>query len=129
MVRDKSGSISIVDEHVVALRFLPDYLRHADRFQMLGLVEPRNAWHPNIAPRDHDHAGAICVEIYPGESVVEIAESLHDLIRWRLRQYDERDALNAAACAYGRTHVDKPIDDRPLFGRRVHVELKPVEDA
>ena len=80
------------------------------------------AFHPNISLE-----GAICVEIYAGESVVEIVESLHDLIRWRLRQYDERDALNKTACAWGRENIDDPIDDRPLFGRRLKIQLEPVE--
>jgi hypothetical protein len=58
------------------------------------------------------------VEIYPGETLLEIAENLHDLLRWRLRQLAEQDALNKEACSYGRQFVTAPIDDRPLFGRR-----------
>jgi ubiquitin-protein ligase len=89
---------------------------------MLRLIEPTRPFHPNICPS----TGAICLEIYPGESLLEIVESLHDLLRWRLRQYDERDALNKAACAWGRDHVHQPIDDRPLFGRRLQIKLEPV---
>ena len=112
-VRDGDGDVEISDRHTVALRFLPDYLRKADRFAMLSLIEPINAFHPNIK------GGAICVEIYAGEPLVEICQSLHDLFRWRLRQYDERDALNAAACAWGRQNIQDPVDDRPLFGKRM----------
>lgn len=117
LVRDHDGDVTQIQKHVVALRFLPDYLRTADRFAMLRLLEPSNGmFHPNISP-----VGAICVEIYPGESLVEICQSLHDLFRWRLRQYDHRDALNGEACVWGRENVQDPIDDRPLFGKRLNI--------
>lgn len=118
LVRRGNDEITTVDFHVVALRFLPEYLRHADRYSMLRLIEPgAEIFHPNVSP-----VGAICLEIYPGESPIEICHSLHDLFRWRLRQYDERDALNPAACAWGRQHVDRPIDERPLFGQRLQLK-------
>lgn len=117
-VRQGDGEVTTTNRHVIALRFLPDYLRYADRFAMLRLLEPDGvAFHPNIEPR-----GAICVEIYPGEPLVGICQSLHDLIRWRLRQYDERDALNPVACAWGRRQIDQPIDDRPLFGQGLKLQ-------
>ncbi len=123
--RASDGSIAPADQHVVALRFLPGYLRYADRFAMLRLIEPiPTAFHPNISP-----SGAICVEIYPGESLVEICQSLHDLIRWRLRQYDERDALNSAACAWGRENISEAIDDRPLFGQGLKLHWQPSAGA
>jgi hypothetical protein len=55
--------------------------------------------------------------------LIELAHAIHDLLRWRIRQYDERDALNHEACSWGRDHVDQPLDDRPLFGRRLQVQL------
>ncbi len=117
------GDVREIDRHVVALRLQPDYLRHADRFAMLRLIEPTpGILHPNVATN-----GAICVEIYPGEPLVEICHSLHDLFRWRLRQYDERDALNPAACAWGRQNIDRPIDDRPLFGKRLTLDWQTTE--
>ena len=123
LCRRGDGEVNTHHRHVVALRFLPDYLRRADRFAMLRLVEPKvDVWHPNISPE-----GAICVEIYPGESLLEICHSLHDLFRWRLRQYDDRDALNPAACAWGRQHVNEPIDDRPLFGPRPSIRWQSSE--
>jgi hypothetical protein len=60
---------------------------------------------------------------------VEICESLHALFSWRLRQLAENDALNRAACAWGRAHLDElPIDRRPLFGRVLPITLEPVEE-
>ena len=120
------GPVQTVERHVIALRFLPDYLKRADCFEMLNLVEPHYppAFHANICPL----TGATCVQIYPNETISEIAESLHNLIRWRLRQLDERDALNPVACAWGRENVDRPVDDRPLFGRRLNIQLEPLED-
>jgi len=122
LVRVGDGEPFPVERHVVAVRFLPDYLRRADRFEMLALVEPRNAFHPNLMPP------GICVQVRPGETLTEIAESLHNLFRWRLKQLAENDALNKVACAWGRAHLDVPVlDDRPLFGRRLNITLGPVE--
>ncbi|NND97835.1 MAG: hypothetical protein HKN47_10960 [Pirellulaceae bacterium] len=124
-VRTNSGVVRSHERHIVALRFGADFLRTADRFAMSRLVEPSgNAFHPNISP-----SGGICLEIYPGETLIEICQSLHDLFRWRLRQYDERDALNPDACAWGRENIQQPIDDRPLFGRSVAIDWQPTGDS
>jgi hypothetical protein len=129
LARTRGGEIQTLERHVIALRFLPDYLRHADRFEMLRYLEPREPapWHPNICP----HSGAICIEVYAGESLVEIAEFTHDLLRWRLRQLAEHDALNKEACAYGRDFVKQPTDERPLFGSgwTSQIQLETVERA
>ena len=123
LTRAGDGEVEAVDRHVVALRFPPNYIRRADRFAMLRLMEPVHAFHPNIA------GGAICVTVHDGEPLVEICQSLHDLFRWRLRQYDERDALNAAACAWGRENIDQPIDNRPLFGKRLKLQWQAPADT
>ncbi len=118
----EDGQVRPVERHVVAVRFLPDYLRTVNRFQMMALVEPRTAFHPNL--RD----GHVCLEVYPGEPLVEICEALHALLSWRLRQLAETDALNPEACAWGRGHLDElPIDTRPLFGRALAISLEPME--
>jgi hypothetical protein len=122
LLREEDGVIRPVDRHVIALRFLPDYLRWVNRYQMLALIEPSRAFHPNL--RD----GHICLELYPGEQLVEICEAIHALLSWRLRQLSEPDALNAEACVWGRTHLDElPLDTRPLFGRALAITLEPVE--
>ncbi len=123
LMRTDAGQVVPAEQHVVALRFLPDYLRWADRFEMLALLEPRNVFHPNLMP------SAICVEVRPGEPLVEICESLHALFSWRLRQLSDTDALNRDACAWGRAHLDElPIDARPLFGRPLRITLEPLEE-
>jgi hypothetical protein len=123
LVRGPDGEPQVTERHVVALRFLPDYLRRADRFEMLALVEPRNAFHPNLAPP------AVCVQVRPGATLLEVCESLHALFSWRLRQLQETDALNRAACAWGRAHLDElPLDRRPLFGRAFQIALEPAEE-
>lgn len=122
LMRDGGGDIQPVERHVVAVRFLPDYLRNVNRFEMLALMEPQNAFHPNL--RDSH----ICLEVYPGESLLEICEALHALFAWRLRQLVETDALNPTACVWGRAHLDElPIDARPLFGRALSITLEAVE--
>jgi hypothetical protein len=118
----EEGRVRPVEHHVVAVRFLPDYLRSVNRFHMLALIEPKAAFHPNL------REGAVCLEVYPGEPLVEICEALHALFAWRLRQLAETDALNPEACAWGRAHLDElPIDTRPLFGRALAIELEPME--
>jgi hypothetical protein len=108
-----------VERHTVAVRFLPDYLRRADRFEMLSLMEPAGAFHPNL------RGGFICLEVYPGQPLVELCESLHSLFSWRLRQLAESDALNPEACVWGRAHLDElPLDRRPLFGRSLSITLE-----
>jgi hypothetical protein len=124
LLRDETGAIRPVERHTVAVRFLPDYLRRADRFEMLFLVEPAQAFHPNL------REGHICLEIYPGEPLVDICESLHALFAWRLRQLSETDALNPEACAWGRAHLDElPLDRRPLFGRTLAITLEPAQET
>ena len=121
LVRDDQGELKPVERHVVAVRFLPDYLRRVNQFQTLSLVEPHNAFHPNLAPP------AVCLHLYPGMPLVEIAESLHNLFRWQLRQLAENDALNVDACAWGRSHLGElPLDTRPLFGRAVTFQLEEI---
>lgn len=119
---DETGKLHKAERHVVGVRFLPDYLRRVDRFEVLTLVEPARAFHPNL--RD----GFVCLEVYPGEPLVEICEALHRLFSWKLRQLSEADALNPDACAWGRAHLDVlPLDDRPLFGRVLKINLEKVE--
>jgi hypothetical protein len=124
LARDESGALRSVDRHTVAVRFLPDYLRRVDRFDMLSLMEPAGAFHPNLRPP------LICLEVYPGEPLVEICESLHALFSWRLRQLSETDALNPDACVWGRAHLDElPLDTRPLLGRRLAITLEPATES
>jgi hypothetical protein len=119
---DESGRLQTTERHVAGVRFPPDYLRRADRFEVLRLAEPAGAFHPNL--RD----GFVCLEVYPGEPIVEICESLHRLFSWRLRQLAETDALNPDACAWGRSNLDRlPLDDRPLFGRTLAITLEPED--
>jgi hypothetical protein len=114
LVKGADGRIVTADHHSIILRFLPDCLRHTDHFQMIQYAAPCEPppFHPNICPR----TGAICLQIFAGETVSDVVASLHDLLRWRIRQLREEDSLNGEACVYGRTFVDKPLDDRPLFG-------------
>jgi hypothetical protein len=138
LARNPGGEVRVVERHVVAVRFLPDYLRRANQFQTLALVEPDQAFHPNLAPP------RVCLRIYPGQPLIEICEGLHALFSWRLRQLAENDALNRDACAWGRAHLaELPVDTRPLFGIekgtvplriggqspfRLQLELQPLEE-
>lgn len=121
LARGIDGAIRPVERHVVAVRFLPDYLRHLNKFQMLALMEPRDVFHPNLKPP------AICLNLYPGMTLLEIAESLHRLFAWQVRQLAEIDAFNPDACVWGRSHLDElPTDTRRLFGRAVNFQLEEI---
>src|SRR5581483_1686564 len=121
LARDEGGEVQPIDRHTVAVRFLPDYLRQVNQFQTLALMEPMSAFHPNLRPP------AICLHVYPGMPLIEIAEALHSLFSWRLRQLAENDALNVDACAWGRAHLDElPVDTRPLFGKAVTFQLEEI---
>jgi hypothetical protein len=122
LARGADGALRSVDSHVVVVRFPPDYLRRVNRFEVLHLLEPVDVFHPNLRPPH------VCLEVYPGEPLVEVCEGLHALFSWRLRQLAETDALNPEACAWGRAHLaDLPVDDRPLFGRALAITLEPAE--
>lgn len=117
------GTLTRCENHVVAVRYLPDCLRRVDRFQSLALIEPKDAFHPNLREQ------FICLEMYPGQPLVELCDSLHALFSWRLRQLVESDALNPAACTWGRANVEHlPLDRRPLFGRTLTITLERVEE-
>jgi len=119
---EESGQVVPCQRHMVAVRFLPDYLRRVDRFEMTMLLEPARPFHPNLRDRH------ICLEIYPGEPLVELCDALHRLFSWKLRQLSETDALNPDACAWGRAHLDQlPLDQRSLFGRTLSFNLEAVE--
>jgi hypothetical protein len=121
LVRDAAGNIEPSERHVVAVRFLPDYLRQVNQFATLALLEPQAAFHPNLAPP------SVCLHVYPGMPLLEMAEALHALFSWRLRQLDENDALNRDACAWGRAHLDElPLDTRPLFGRAMTLSFEEI---
>jgi hypothetical protein len=124
LVKNQEGTLASNDHHLVVVRFLPDYLRRVNRFEVLHLLAPVNAFHPNL------REGHICLEVYPGEPLIEICEALHALFSWRLRQLNEMDALNRDACVWGRAHLDElPLDSRPLFGRELAITLDPLEEG
>ncbi|MBL8829235.1 MAG: hypothetical protein JNM18_19790 [Planctomycetaceae bacterium] len=123
--RTTSGEIVDVDRHVLAIRYLPDFLRRVNRWETLKYVAPLDPapFHPNICPE----TGAVCLEVYPGQMITQVLLNLHELLRYRLRQTDERDALNHEACRYVRNHVFQPLDERPLFGRSLDIRLQRLE--
>lgn len=123
LTKSQTGEIGPREEHLIAFRLMPDYLRKPNRFESLLYVGPTEPapFHPNIDPL----RGAICLELYPGEPVVEVVQSLHDLLRWRIRELREGHALNHEACRYGRANVPAPLDDRPLVPRRGRMEILP----
>lgn len=103
------GRIEEADRCDVGVFFARDYLRVVRPAEVVTVLYPWNVFHPNIL------GPMACLgTIAPGTSVVDLAYSLYDLIRWAL--WASHDALNPDAAQWARHHSDRfPIDGRPML--------------
>lgn len=111
LARNAAGIIAPADRFVVMAHFSEDYVRSIPNpFQVLTVMHPAGAFHPNIAER----APFICPgRLPPGMGIVELTYQLWSL--WNYRSYNLVDGLNADACRYARAHqAEFPLDPRPL---------------
>jgi hypothetical protein len=111
LIRDADGTIRAADRFTCAAYFSDAYLRSVPNpFQVLTVLQPANAFHPNIAER----APFICPgRLPPGMGIVELTYQLWSL--WTYRSYNLVDGLNPDACRYARAHQSEfPLDPRPL---------------
>lgn len=116
VVRAADGSIGATDRFVVGYRFGDEFLRGVVPAQVVHLLEPANAFHPNV------RAPAVCLgPIAPGTPFVELLYRTYDLLTYRNFTPREDDSFDAAACAWARRNPERfPTDPRPLK-RRVMV--------
>jgi hypothetical protein len=124
LVTTADGSIVPGDRFVVGIWFPPDYLRHAEPFQVLTWLGPRRVFHPNIS----DIAPVICIgRVTPGTPLVELLYQCHAVITWRKVTMREDDALNRTACAWARDNQHRfPIDPRPLKRRQLRLTVNTI---
>jgi hypothetical protein len=121
LVQDGAGMIRKANEFRVAVWFPPDYLRHADSFDVLRILT-RHVWHPNVSLE----LPLICVgRLAPGTSLVDILYQVYDILTYQKYNPREYDSLNRAACAWARANQDRlPIDRRPLKRMPLELEVK-----
>lgn len=122
LTRQSDGDIVEAEHFEVGIRFPLDYLRHAEPFQVLTWLGPRNIWHPNIAAE----STAICVgRLTPGTSLVDLLYQVFEIITWNKVTMREDDALNRAACEWARGNSARfPVDRRPLKRRALTLCLE-----
>ena len=120
LVRTTSGEILEANRFAVGIWFPDDYLRHADPFQVLTWLAPRNVWHPNIA----NQAPFVCPgRLVAGTALVDILYQLFEIITYNKVTPRENDALNREACMWARANQKRfPVDRRALKRRVIEPE-------
>ena len=114
------GKVVTHDHFAVGIYLADSYLHHAETFQVLTWLGPRNIFHPNI------RAPYVCLGerfFRPGTPLVQIIYQLHAVITYR--KWASNAGLNPDACqwAINNTHMF-PADPRPLKRRTLNVELE-----
>jgi len=125
LVRTPSGEIAEAKQFAVGIAFPDEYLRWVEPSQVLTLLSPRGAFHPNIS----DRGPFVCVgRMAPGTSLVDLLYQLHEIITYNKATVDERNAFNFDACQWARANAARlPVDRRPLKRRRIDFAVTPVE--
>jgi len=124
LVQDDSGDIVEANSFAIGIFFPEDYLRAADPFTVLTMLEPLRAWHPNISPR----APFICVgDVAPATPIVELLYRCFEVITYQRVTMDEEKALNRPACAWARRNLHRfPVDRRGLKRQAVDCGIEDV---
>ena len=108
----------------VHIQFPLNYLRAVpDPAQIVGLMSPRNLFHPNVAPP------FLCLgHIAPGTSLCELIFQLYEIVTFQKLTPREDDALNRDACAWARRNMQRfPLDARPLRRRVAEFEVSAID--
>jgi len=111
----RNDAIQKAEQFAVGFRFPLDYLKSAPQpMRMLTWLSPTDIFHPNVL------GPFICVgKLAQGTGLEELLYQTYELITYQRVTMREDDALNAAACAWARQHVEElPIDPRPLRWQR-----------
>jgi hypothetical protein len=121
LVRTEAGDVVEADRFLLGVWFPDDYLRRADPFRVLGWLEPREVFHPNVA------APYVCIgRLVPGTSLVDLVYRCFEIVTYNKVTMREDDALNKTACAWARANRHRfPVDRRPLK-RSVELDVETV---
>jgi len=125
LVQDASGDVVEANRFAIGIFFPETYLRAADPFTVLTMLEPLHAWHPNISPR----APFICVgEIAAATPIVDLLYRCFEIITYQRVTMSEERALNRSACAWARQNLHRlPVDRRGLKRQAVDFAVENVE--
>ena len=125
LVKAESGAIVEADRFLIGVWFSEQYLRAADPFAVLALLEPRRVLHPNV------RAPFICAgRLAPGTPLVDLLYRCFEIITYRRVTMREDDALDHEACAWARRNQHRfPVDTRPLKRRSVEFDVETIEVA
>jgi hypothetical protein len=117
LLRTAAGEIVEADRFLLGIWFPDQYLRVANMYEVLTLLGPPGAYHPNIS----GVAPIICPGyLVPGTPLVDILFQCFEIITYQRVTMDERNALHPEACAWARRNQHRfPIDPRPLKRRGV----------
>jgi hypothetical protein len=122
LVRTKDGVVG-ADDFGLGVYFPLDYIQRANPAEVLTLLWPENAFHPNllfpwICP------GALTA----GTTLVEVVCQCAEIISYQKVTMREDRALDRDACCWARKHKERfPIDARPLRRRPVCFHVTNVE--
>jgi hypothetical protein len=103
----------------IGVSFPLDYWERADPGRVITLLGPPNVFHPNVL------YPFLCPGyLNPGTTLTEIIMQCFEIYTYQKYNVLEHDALNRKACAWARRNVDRfPIDDRPITGRRIRLNI------
>ena len=116
------------DTWEIGVNFPPDYLRRADPFQVITVLNPLlTAWHPNISRK----APIVCIgRLTPGTGLVDMIYQVYEVVTYNKVTMREDDCLNVEACSWARRNQHRfPIDRRPLKRRTLRAEITVSEHA
>jgi hypothetical protein len=121
LIRDSRGDIRRHDSFHIWIQLGADHLRRVDPLRLAMCREP--LWHPNALPTPF--GSIICPgAARPGIGLLALLEQYYGVLTWQ--KVNRSDPLNPTAADWARSWDGKPIDDRPLRGRSLHLRLKPL---
>ena len=125
LVREETA-IARTDGFVVLFQFPDDYLRSVtDAAQIVCLLEPANAFHPNVA------YPFVCIgHVAPGTGLVELIYQVYEMLGFQKMTPREDDALNPDACVWARRHMHLfPLSTAPLRRRAAAFAVDKIHSA
>ena len=125
LVRGGDGAITEADRFVVGIWFPDDYVRAVNPFAVLTLIDPIEAFHPNIG------VPFICVgSIAPSTPLVDLLYRVFEVLSYQQVTMAEDNAFNREACAWARRNQQRfPIDPRPLKRRAAALDLMTLAEG
>ena len=129
MMKAPTAQIVETNRVDVAVTFFDDYLRVADPYSLLTVLDPSTLYHPNA------HPPFLCIgDVAPGTPLVELLFRVFDVLVFANVTMVEHKAMNKEACAWARCNIGRfPLDTRALKRRpdvaAGEIDLEIVEEG